>query len=202
VIAKGAGYWIAIPLIMGVASIVISIRLESYVVYILANVFFLASIAVIIMFRDPPRGVGKGVVSPADGRVRVISRDRNSVTISTALHRVHVNRAPIDGRVLRVDESKQVEGAVEISIASEIGIVGIRQRPRSFPKAIICYVSRRRPVKKGQRIGIVIPSALVTVKLPGNVQITVKEGQKVLAGETSVGEVVGTLRKQESIALL
>jgi phosphatidylserine decarboxylase len=179
-----------VPLIMGVVTIVLSVQLVSYVFYIAANVFFLISVLVIIIFRDPPRNIGRGIVSPADGKIVNVNRDRNSLSISTALHKVHVNRAPIGGRVLQVERSIHYGGETEITIDTKIGPVKIGQKPRSIPRTVIPYVTERRRVAKGQRIAVAIPSALVNVRFPDSVQITVNEGQKVLAGVTSVGEVV------------
>ena len=192
-IAKGARNWITIPLMMGVISLIISVLLASYVIYIVANAFFLVSTMVVILFRDPPRSTGRGVVSPADGKVVYVNRNRNSVTISTALHKVHVIRAPLGGKVLEITESTQNRGAIETTIATEIGLIKIRQNPRLLPRKSIPYVGKRRRVAKGQRIGIVVPSGVVSVELPDKVNITVSEGQKVLAGETSVGRVLGAV---------
>jgi phosphatidylserine decarboxylase len=191
VIAKGAGYWIAVPLVLGAISMVLAVQMASYVLYILANVFFLASVTMIILFRDPPRNIGKGVVSPADGKVIYVNRERNTLTISTTLLKVHVNRAPIGGRTLQVEMKKQNGGTIETSLATEIGLVKIGQRPKLAPKRVITYVGRGRRLKKGQRIGVVVPSAFVSVELPKSVRIVINEGQKVLAGETSVGELTG-----------
>lgn len=190
-IAKGAGNWIVIPLVMGVVSLILSVQLASYVVYILANVFFLASVLVMILFRDPPRNTERGVVSPADGKVVHVNRNRNSVTISTALHKVHVIRAPLGGRVQEIKESAQDIGVIELSIATRIGLVKVRQNPKSLLGTVVPYVGKRRRVAKGQRIGIVVPAGLVTVELPEKVSIAIGEGQKVLAGESSLGGVLG-----------
>ncbi len=192
-IAKGAGNWIVIPLVMGVVSLILSMQLASYVVYILANVFFLASVLVMILFRDPPRNTGRGVVSPADGKVVYVNTNRNSVSISTALHKVHVIRAPLGGKVLEIMESTQDRRAIETTIATEIGLIKVMQNPRLLPRKAIPYVGRRQRVAKGQRIGIVVPTGVVSVELPAKVNITVSEGQKVLAGETSVGRVLGAV---------
>ncbi len=189
-IAKGARNWIAIPLMMGVVSLILSVQLASYVVYILANVFFLASVLVMILFRDPPRSTGRGVVSPADGKVVYVNRNRNSVTISTALHKVHVIRVPLGGRVLEIKESAQDRGVIELSIATGIGLLKVRQNPKSLLGTVVPYVGKGRRVAKGQRIGVVVPAGLVTVELPEEVSIAIGEGQKVLSGETSVGRVL------------
>ena len=192
-IAKGAGNWIVIPLVMGVVSMILSVQLASYVTYILANVFFLASVLVVILFRDPPRSTGRGVVSPADGKVVYVNRNRNSVTISTALHKVHVIRAPLGGRVLEIKESAQDRRVIELSISTKIGLVKVRQNPKSLLGTVVPYLGKGRRVAKGQRIGVVVPAGLVTVELPDKVNITVNEGQKVLAGENSVGRVLGAV---------
>jgi phosphatidylserine decarboxylase len=173
---------------------VLAVQLASYMLYVLANLFFLASVVTIVLFRDPPRNIGRGVVSPADGKVIYVNRERNALTISTNLLKVHVNRAPIGGRILQIEKKRQNGESVEISIATEIGVFKIRLRPRSAPKMAIPYVREGRRLMKGQRIGVIIPSALVSVELPRSVRIVVNEGQKVLAGETPMGEAIGAGR--------
>jgi hypothetical protein len=193
VIAKGARNWIAIPLLIGGISLIISVLLASYVVYIISNVFFLISVMVVILFRDPPRNTVRGVVSPADGKVVYVNKNRNSVSISTAFHKVHVVRAPIGGKVLEIKSSTRDRGVIETSIATEVGLVKVRQKPKSFFGKVVPYVGKGRRVAKGQRISIVVPAGLVTVELPETVNIAVREGEKLLAGEASLGGVLGTI---------
>src|SRR5262249_52957939 len=80
----------------------------------LAAAFAVLGLFVAFFFRDPERAVPPGVrlvISPADGRVVQIlpSEDgplgasATQVSIFLSIFNVHVNRAPIAGRIERVD---------------------------------------------------------------------------------------------------
>jgi len=198
VIAKGGLNWVALPLALGIVFTLASVMFQSYLVYVAANVSFFLSIVFIIIFRDPPRSVGKGVVSPADGRVLDVDRMLNAITITTGVFAVHVCRAPVSGRILDVQWDRRASepsrsntprrgNGMEIGIASRLGIVRVRLEPRlSFP-GMRPYVFSKTRLRKGQRIGSISLKALVTIYLPSPVEITVRKGKRVIAGETPIG---------------
>jgi len=66
-----------------------------------AAAFVVLAAFLAVVFRDPRRTIGKGVVSPADGTVREVDPSRGYLSIYLALRNVHVTRAPIDGTVVR-----------------------------------------------------------------------------------------------------
>ena len=58
-----------------------------------------------VFFRDPERLPGSGIVSPADGHVRAIDQIEGRWRISVFMNvtDVHVNRAPLDCTVDRIE---------------------------------------------------------------------------------------------------
>jgi phosphatidylserine decarboxylase len=204
VIAKGTIHWIALPLVIGILAIVVSVQYASYIIYIVANVFFFLSVGLMIFFRDPPRSIGKGIVSPADGKILRVDDENRTVSIFMNIHNVHVNRAPIGGRVLSVerfpgshspaysDESARNE-RVETTIISRLGKTKVTQTAGLLARRIVPWVRSGIDLLKGQRIGMIIFGSRVTVQMPDRVRILVKKGQKVRAGETSIGEVIHDL---------
>ncbi|UCD92543.1 MAG: phosphatidylserine decarboxylase [Methanobacteriota archaeon] len=200
-IAKGTIYWIAIPLLIGIFATVASIQYKSFPLYFVANAFFLIAILMMLFYRDPPRAIGKGVVSPADGKVLRVDQKRGSLSIFMNIHNVHVNRAPIGGRVLKVErfsgrhspaysEKAEKNERVETTIMSKIGPVKVIQTAGLVARRIIPYVRPGMYLQKGQRIGMIAFGSGVTVEMPESVRMIVKKGQKVKAGETSIGVVV------------
>src|SRR6185312_8367793 len=75
--------------------------------------FWIIAVFVLQFFRDPPRTVPQNpnaVLSPADGRIVVVAKahdpyaDREALKISVFMNvfNVHSNRAPVDGKIERV----------------------------------------------------------------------------------------------------
>ncbi|MEM2425483.1 MAG: phosphatidylserine decarboxylase [Archaeoglobaceae archaeon] len=143
-------------------------------------------------FRDPERKIGDGVVSPADGKIDYIAGNRLEIFMSP--FDCHVNRAPIDGKVLKV---KFQEGRVlpafwrikdprmnEILIEAEDGVFKVIQIAGIFARRIVCYVKEGENLKKGDRIGIIRFGSRVVLEVPQNYVFVKKMGDKVKAGET------------------
>ncbi|MFQ6061466.1 MAG: phosphatidylserine decarboxylase [Thermoplasmata archaeon] len=200
-IAKGTIHWVAIPLIIGILAILISIQYVSYLIYIIANVFFLSSVALALFFRDPPRSIGRGVVSPADGRVLKVDKAGGKLSIFVNIHNVHVNRAPFGGRVIRVErflgghspaylEKSESNESVKTTLATRLGRIKVIQTAGLLARRIVLYVSPGMKVRKGERIGMILFGSRVAVELPDGVRIILREGERVRAGETTIGEVV------------
>jgi phosphatidylserine decarboxylase len=197
VIARGRLHWVIEPLIMGIVFTLASVVYQNYIIYITANMFFGVAVIMIILFRDPPRRIGYGVVSPIDGRVVYVDRISNSVTIKGGLLNVHVVRAPVSGEVLDVKtfqgmypNSERKRQGVETRIATSYGVVRILKSARFSPKRARSYIWSKRGLLRGQRIATVLPVAYVTVEIPDTIKMIVERGQKVVAGESTIAKVV------------
>jgi len=149
-------------------------------------------------FRDPERAIGEQIVSPADGTVIDIDEKRNFITIFMNVHNVHVNRAPEAGKILRVEhhngkhspafgkQARENEHTV-IEIESKLGKFKVVQIAGILARRIATYVKPGDFVEKGQRIGIIFLGSRVELYMPRNAKFVVKHGQKVKAGETTIG---------------
>ena len=103
------GYWFGLPpILLGVALLVFGRD------WLLAAglVLFLLGLFVFSFFRNPDLivpGEPGLIVSPADGRVVVVKEEARDgcpgkrISIFLAVWNVHVNRAPVAGKILRVD---------------------------------------------------------------------------------------------------
>jgi len=155
-----------------------------------------------IMFRDPKRTIGKGVVSPADGTVREVDGASGYVSIYLALRNVHVTRAPLD---CSVEESKHVMGRhspafssrssgnerLEITAGTDWGEVSVVEMAGSIARRIVPYISRGQALKKGDRVSLIRFGSRVDVRLPqARFKIVVRKGDKLRAGETTIAEVL------------
>lgn len=159
---------------------------------------------VLWFFRDPARSIGADVVSPADGRVLAVDetdRGRRLSIFMTPLS-VHVNRAPIDGRVETLEyhrgchvpafrkESERNE-RLEVDLATSRGPVRVRLIAGTVARRIHPYLSPGAEVKKGDRIGLIAFGSRCELLLPHDAyRFTVAPGAWVRAGETPVAKEV------------
>jgi phosphatidylserine decarboxylase len=118
---------------------------------------------------------------------------------------VHVNRAPIDGRVSAVQHIKgrflslkneeavgQNERALTIIDNGhfKVGVVQIASR---LVRRIVVYLQEGHTVQKGQRMGIIRFGSQVDLILPSlpSLHIEIKPGDDVKAGLSIVAKIVG-----------
>lgn len=177
--------------------------------------------------RDPARKIplGNNIVCPADGKVMSIkkfSKDRIQinkkflgkvksftkdvaeegyiVSVFMSPFDVHINRAPISGRVKYVKHTKgkflNAESPestfenenVQILFDDNGFKVKTIQISGFLARRIVSFVKKNEKVIKGQRIGLIKLGSQVTTILPENVKIKVQKGQKVSAGTTIIAE--------------
>ena len=214
-LAKGSGSWVFSSLSFGVFFFVLSVffsiddRIRS-VLFLVSVVWFCLVILFLVFFRDPDRMISKGVVACADGRIREIKRLEDEVIgkcimVSTFmnLYNVHVNRMPIDGRIVDVKhysgwhlpafkkESEKNERVILIVDSDIIGQVKIVQIAGAIARRIVLYVKKGDKIGKGDRIGIIRLGSRVDVYLPEDKikKINVKVGDFVKAGVDTVAEI-------------
>lgn len=152
----------------------------------------------LVFFRDPDRvPEGPGVVSPADGVVDRVEELADGVLVSIFMRvrDVHVNRAPMAGRVTEVryfegrfrpayGETSENERN-QIRFDTERGEVVVEQVAGVFARRIRCFVSPGDAVERGERIGLIAFSSRVNVLVPfDEVDVSVSVGDTVKAGET------------------
>lgn len=154
-------------------------------------------------FRDPERekvfAPGE-IACPADGTVMTIKNEGTPgitvVRIFLSVLNVHVQRAPMEGKISRV---KYTKGKFAVAYAPEaadnernlIGITGeygrtitIEQITGAIARRIACYVKEGEDVKQGQRVGMIYFGSQVAVYLPETAKVLVKPGDKVAGAET------------------
>jgi phosphatidylserine decarboxylase len=172
----------------------------------------------VFFFRDPEREVpaaGADVLSPADGRVVVAGEadtaaappgEWRQVSIFLSPMDVHVNRAPISGRVTRVEykpgkflPAYRPDAAAdnernEVWIDHEGQTVVCRQVVGILARRIVCRVSEGTEVAGGQRFGVMKFGSRIDLFLPPASTLRVQVGDRVRAGVT----VVATLPAQEA----
>ncbi|MBI3453114.1 MAG: phosphatidylserine decarboxylase, partial [Rhodospirillales bacterium] len=169
-------------------------------------------------FRDPARvtPVRPGlVISPADGRVQMIVRalppaelgmgDRPLPRISIFLNvfDVHVNRVPADGVIAvasyrpgkflnaSLDKASEDNERMSVRMTTDDGRdLAFVQIAGLVARRIVCELSAGQKVKAGARFGLIRFGSRADVYLPEGVVPLVIEGQRAIAGETVLADLV------------
>ena len=171
-------------------------------------------------FRDPIRTTPDGeklIVAPADGLITMIARvapppelrgpealpdgECTRVSIFMSVFDVHINRAPISGRIKRIayvpgkfvnadlDKASEDNERQHFLIEGADGLkVGFTQIAGLVARRIISFVHEGDDVEAGQRVGLIRFGSRVDVYLPAGTSPKVLLGQRAIAGETVIAE--------------
>jgi phosphatidylserine decarboxylase len=192
-IAKGGRVFVG----LGVLATIATLPFEKYA----AIGFGAFTVFLAIVFRDPKRTIGKGIVAPADGRIREVDTSTGLVSTYLALRNVHVTRAAIAGTVDKAEiirgrhspaftETSTRNQRFEILEKTEIGPVREIEMVGAIARRIVPYIAEGQSLAKGDKLSLIRFGSRVDLFLPvGTVKITVKKGEKVKAGQTQIAEV-------------
>ncbi|MEK7475616.1 MAG: phosphatidylserine decarboxylase [Candidatus Coatesbacteria bacterium] len=165
----------------------------------------LVTAAIAWFFRDPERAIRRDpnlVLCPADGVVMALHREGPTQTIEIfmAVYNVHVQRVPMDGRVVSRTYTKgtylvasdPVAGTRNTRCATELatkrGRIGILQVSGAIARKVECWIAPGQTVTQGGRMGIIHFGSQVRLRLPRAAKLLVRPGQRVTAGVTVVAK--------------
>jgi len=168
-------------------------------------------------FRDPERVITKregAVVSPADGKVTGIrevvppaelnlGKDKlRKVSIFLNVFDVHINRVPVEGKIIarhyvtgkflnaELDKASEKNERMLLAVQRPDGVkIGFVQIAGLVARRIVCWAREGQTFERGQRFGLIRFGSRMDVYLPLDADIRVELGQKVLAGETILADV-------------
>jgi phosphatidylserine decarboxylase len=172
-------------------------------------------------FRDPVRTTprsDKFIIAPADGLITMIVKvppppelrgadaledgEYTRVSIFMSVFDVHINRAPIAGRIRRIayvpgkfvnadlDKASEDNERQHLLIEGAHGLkIGFTQIAGLVARRILAFVKEGDVVEAGQRVGLIRFGSRVDVYLPAGVAPRVLLGQRAIAGETILGIV-------------
>ena len=166
----------------------------------------------VFFFRDPdrqPPAEPDIIVAPADGRVMRVNalapeREGSPTLVSIFLSPldVHINRAPIAGRITDISYVKGkflIATNERASLVNEQNVLTIegqevtvvcKQIAGILARRIVCWKQMNDSVALGERIGLIKFSSRTDVVLPENVKVMVTEGMKVKGGTTIIGRIL------------
>ncbi len=169
-------------------------------------------------FRDPVRVTpadDRLVVSPADGFVTVVGpsvpprelglgqEEMTRISVFMNVFSCHVNRAPVRGRIARIeyragkflnaelDKASTENERNGLVIDGPNGRIGVVQVAGLVARRIVCWVEPGNDIGIGERIGIIRFGSRLDVYLPEGAVPRVAVGQTAVAGETVIAEFGG-----------
>lgn len=167
----------------------------------------------VFFFRDPirtPPSDPLAVLSPADGRVLAAGAVEpaaaphgvwQQVSIFLSPLNVHVNRAPVSGRVTRLEyhpgrrlpayrpEAAHTNEYSEIWVDHDGQTIVFRQVVGILARRVVCRVTENAQLVAGQRFGIMKFGSRMDVFVPPTAVLTVKVGDSVRAGESVIARL-------------
>ena len=167
------------------------------------------AVASALFFRDPERSNSAepgDVLSPADGRIVAVDRVKENrhlgnealrISVFMSIFNVHVNRIPMDARVVAV---KHVLGGFAMAHLDDAGVINERteilledgsgrqsllvQVAGLVARRIICRLSAGDDVEMGNRFGLICFGSRVDLYLPAQAQPRIEIGARVRAGQS------------------
>ncbi len=176
-------------------------------------VLFLIALFVTAFFRDPFREIPKGqglVVSPADGKVVLIAptplghaagEGATQISIFLSVFDVHINRAPIAGRITDVvyhqgeflpafdDKASLRNEQNRAFIEGPEGRVGFTQIAGLIARRIVFRKKAGDAVARGEQVGLIRFGSRTDVFLPKGSTLTVKLGDRVSGGSSVIAHL-------------
>ena len=171
----------------------------------------------IYFFRNPTRVTPVGeslVISPADGVVQNITTSKvpmelgmgeeemTRISIFLSVFDVHVNRVPVNGKVIAVhynpgkflnaslDKASIHNERQSILVRSDVGLdIAFVQIAGLIAKRIVCDIEQGQEIKAGERFGIIRFGSRVDVYLPKKIPLLVAVGQTMIGGETIIADL-------------
>jgi phosphatidylserine decarboxylase len=156
-------------------------------------------------FRDPERTIPPdpgAVVSPADGHIVEMAEEQldskmgHRISIFLSIWDVHVQRAPVAGRIasvlyrpgrfyaaLRSSASRENEQNI-IHIETPRGTLVFKQIAGAIARRVLCWKREGEVVALGERVGMIRFGSRVDIWLPKEAELVVRRGQKVRGGES------------------
>jgi phosphatidylserine decarboxylase len=187
-----------------------------------AVVLVLLALFVFSFFRDPERVIPAetgAVVSPGDGRVVVVTEEEYAgrpgkrISIFLAVWNVHVNRAPSEGTITKMEyrpgkflaamrERASVENEQNVfTLSTDAGEMVFKQIAGLIARRVVSWKKQGDRVLRGERIGLVRFGSRVDVWLPKDAEILVKLGQNVKGGSSVLARWTGKAAIRSSAAI-
>ena len=178
----------------------------------LSLVGILSSLFIAFFFRNPKRKIPalqNVILSPADGRIinvgeceeeHFLGEKALKVSIFMSLFDVHINRAPVSGKVLERSYHPGrflMANAEKSSLLNERNAIALETEDQAkilliqiagfVARRIVCYAKAGDILKKGEIFGLIRFGSRIDLYLPTDIKPMVRVGQHVKGGESIIG---------------
>lgn len=173
------------------------------------GLFVVVTLFVAFFFRNPARIVPSDrglIVSPADGKVVTVEKLDESdpesaflVSIFLSIFDVHINRAPIAGKLSKVEysagqfraamkrEASDVNERNTITVEGDELTLQFKQIAGLIARRIVFWKKPGDRVERGERVGLIRFGSRTDLILPAGVQLKIKPGDRVKGGSSIIG---------------
>lgn len=167
-----------------------------------AIALFVLCLFVVYFFRDPERSIPedpRAIVSPADGKVvRLLQKGEDTIlSIFLSLLDVHINRAPLEGTIIKQDYRPGkflLAYDDRASVENEHMTITIAGKQKLTFSLIAGMLARRirvwsqegAHVQKGDKIGLIRFGSRVDITLPPECEVVVHKGDRVYGGSSII----------------
>ena len=209
-------FWTLVLLLVVMGAGVVAVFIGSVITFLagaMTGLWVLFALFTLYFFRDPNPRVPMEpdvIVAPGHGKVDLIDETEEvtfiggrcqRVSIFLSVFNVHVQQAPVAGRVALVKHtSGQFLNALkaESAIHNENVLVGFESKEKAGEKIsirliagliarrIVPFVTEGDEVARGERVSLIQFGSRVDLYLPLGTRIQVKVGDKVVGGQTVV----------------
>lgn len=214
---------IAFVLVFGITiSILGGLFIDHWAVYGIYALSLIFAVFILFFFRDPDRVTPEDdnlIISPADGKVVMVKEVEEDIYMKSKATQisiflspldVHVNRVPASGTVEYVKYHPGVylmawdERASSMNERADFGLklnsgikIFFRQITGFLARRIVYSINERDEVNAGDRFGMMKFGSRMDVLLPGEVDVSVKEGDRTVAGESILGRIAKSEQTEE-----
>lgn len=162
-------------------------------------------------FRNPRRITPDDadiVVAPADGKVTRVEKlnpeeadSPTVISIFLSVFDVHINRAPIAGKITNIvytkgrfvaatrGDASLINEQNALTIEGKRMTVVCKQIAGVLARRIVCRKQTGDTVELGERFGLIKFSSRTDLVLPASVKVSIKVGERVRGGVTVIGRL-------------
>ncbi len=197
-----------------ILAVLVSLALASWLISPWISLVWLILVAcTLAFFRDPERIVPSdpdSVVAPADGVVadivqveenEVVRARMQRVAVFLSIFDVHVNRAPVAGRIIYRERHKGLfldarspdcsakNEAMTWAFEAPRFTLVVRQLTGAIARRIVGWSDVGDRLNKGERFGMIRFGSRTEVYLPLDATVRVKVGDRVVGGVTLIAQL-------------
>jgi phosphatidylserine decarboxylase len=195
--------WVAVPLALAIIPMLFGL-------WWIAIAFIIVAAFMAFFFRDPRRKIPTEpgiIVAPADGRVTLVRHgepevgSESLISIFLSPLDVHVNRAPIAGKITGIqykqgkflmatdERARDVNEQNTLTLEGDTIRLKCSQIAGILARRIVCWKREGDRVELGERFGMIKFSSRTDVLLPSSVEVVIKKGMRVRGGVTIIGRI-------------